>query len=115
VVFIWIYYGNPKAEKASTSTPLQVAGNPPGVTVENQSYSLKLHDLSGMLDEVTLKAAPEHKLVHKKETNGAIQWNPDCYPPPRPWYHVSDWEPGKFDYDFEEQRGPVVYRTRRWG
>ena len=85
------------------------------MAIENDTYRLKLHDLSGMLDEVTLKAKPEYTFVHKKETNGAIQWNPGCYAPPRAWVHVSDWKPGEHDYAYEEVRGPVVFRTRRWG
>ena len=110
-----VFYGNATAPAPSYQTDLRVVGEAPGVTVENDVYFFKLHDLNGMLDEVTLKAKPQYKFVHKKETNGAIQWNPDCYAPPRPWAHLSDWEPGKYDYDFEEQRGPVVYHTRRWG
>lgn len=110
-----IFYGNPNAPAPNYSTDLQVSGTAPGNTVENSVYRLKLHDLSGMLDEVTLKSKPEYTFVHKKETNGAIQWNPDCYAPPRAWVHVSDWEPGKYDYEYEEVRGPVMFRTRRWG
>jgi hypothetical protein len=110
-----IFYGNPDAPAPSYSTDLEVTGNAPGETVENATYRLKLHDLSGMLDEVSLKAKPEYTFVHKKETNGAIQWNPDVYAPPRAWVHVSDWEPGKYDYQYEEKKGPVVFRTRRWG
>jgi len=110
-----IFYGTPDAPAPNYSTDLQVAGKAPGETVENSVYRLKLHDLSGMLDEVTLKSKPQNTFVHKKETNGAIQWNPDVYAPPRAWVHVSDWEPGKYDYEYEETKGPVVFRTRRWG
>jgi hypothetical protein len=109
------FYGNPNATAPSYPTDLRVRGDAPGVTVENDSYFFKLHGLNGMLDEVSLKSKPEYKFVHKKETNGAIQWNPGCYAPPRPWAHLSDWEPGKYDYDYEEDRGPIVYHTRRWG
>lgn len=114
-VIYLIFYGNPDAPAPAYSSDLQVSGNAPGLTVENSIYRMKLHDLSGMLDEVTLKSKPEFSFVHKKETNGAIQWNPDCYSPPRAWVHLSDWEPGKYDYEYEEAKGPVVFRTLRWG
>jgi hypothetical protein len=110
-----IFYGSPDASSPAYSSDLVVAGNTPGVTVDNGYFHLKLHDDSGMLDEVTLKSKPEHTFVHKKETNGAIHWNPDCYAPPRAWVHLSDWKPGLYDFEYEEQRGPVVFRTRRWG
>lgn len=110
-----VFYGNPDAPAPGYATDLHVAGDAPGQSVENAAYRFKLHDLSGMLDEVTLKSKPEFTFVHKKETNGAIQWNPDVYSPPRAWVHVSDWEPGKYNYRYEEVRGPVVFRTRRWG
>ncbi len=110
-----IFHGNPDAPAPQYASDLQVSGEGPGVTVANSTYAFKMHPLNGMLDEVVLKAKPELKFEHKKETNGAIQWNPDVYSPPRAWVHISDWEPGKYDYEFEEQRGPVVYRTRLWG
>ncbi len=110
-----IFYGNPDAKAPAYPTDLRVTGKTPGVSVENDTYRLKLHDLCGMLDEVTLKARPKYRFVHKKETNGAIQWNPGCYAPPHAWVHVSDWEPGKFDYQYEETRGPVMFRTCRSG
>lgn len=110
-----IFYGNPDAPAPDYITDLRVAGEAPGQTVENSIYRFELHPLSGMLDEVTLKSKPQYTFVHKLETNGAIQWNPDCYSPPRPWVHVSDWEPGKYDYEYEDVKGPVVFRTRRWG
>lgn len=111
----FVFYGNPKAPAPNYATALKVTGKAPGVTVENQSYRLKLHDASGMLDEVTLKSKPQYTFVHKQETNGAIQWNPGAYAPPRPWVHVSDWEPDRYDYQYEDVRGPLVFRTRRWG
>lgn len=110
-----VFYNNPQAPLPSYQADLAVRGNGPGVAIENDDYLLKLHSANGMLDEVTLKAKPEHKFVHKKETNGAIQWNPGCYSPPRAWAHLSDWEPGKYDYKYEERRGPLVFYTRRWG
>ncbi|MCA9440765.1 MAG: hypothetical protein KC964_08170 [Candidatus Omnitrophica bacterium] len=110
-----VFYGNPNAPLPDRASDLVVNGTRPGVIVENEYYRLKLHDLSGMLDEVALKSKPDLTFVHKKETNGAIQWNPGCYAPPRAWAHLSDWEPGKYDYEYEETVGPVEYQTHRWG
>nr|HPO07750.1 hypothetical protein [bacterium] len=110
-----VFYNNPDAKTPSYPSDLKVSGNPPGVVIENDFYHLKMHKLTGMLDELTLKSKPGLKFVHKKETNGAIQWNPDAYAPPRAWVHTSDWEPGKYDYEYEETRGPLVYITRNWG
>ena len=110
-----IFYDNPDAPAPGYITDLRVTGDAPGQVVENSVYKFKLHDLSGMLDEVTLNSRPQFTFMHKKETNGAIQWNPDVYSPPRAWVHVSDWEPGKYDFNYEEMQGPVVFRTRRWG
>ena len=110
-----LFHGNPDAPAPGYVSDLTVTGDAPGQTVENSTYRFQLHPLSGMLDEVTLKSKPEFTFVHKKETNGAIQWNPGAYAPPRAWVHVSDWEPDKFGYEYEEVQGPVVFRTRRWG
>ncbi|MCC6490336.1 MAG: hypothetical protein IT364_22825 [Candidatus Hydrogenedentes bacterium] len=110
-----VFYGNAQAAAPGFASDLALSGDAPGLTVENAYYRLKLHNDSGMLDELTLKAKPDATFKHKKETNGAIQWNPDCYAPPRPWVHLSDWLPGKHDYEYEELRGPLVFRTRRWG
>ncbi len=110
-----VFYGNPDANEAETDTILSVQGDHPGVVVENDAYRFKLHAQNGMLDEVTLKSKPEETFVHKKETNGAIQWNPGCYSPPRAWAHLSDWDLEKHKYEYEQLTGPVMYRTRRWG
>jgi len=110
-----VSYGNPQASTPEMKTDLKISGRVPGVTIENRFYRLKLHDKNGMLDEVTLKSKPEFTFVHKKETNGAIQWNPGCYAPPRAWAHLSDWEPGKHGYQYAQILGPLVYKTRRWG
>ncbi|MFH1739774.1 MAG: hypothetical protein ABIH23_12250 [bacterium] len=110
-----IFYGNENAQAPNYASDLKISGTKPGVVVENNFYRMKLHDLTGMLDELTLKSKPQYTFVHKKETNGAIQWNPGCYAPPKAWVHLSDWEPGKYDYEYEEVRGPVMFMTRRWG
>ncbi len=114
-VLYLVFYGNPNAPDPNYGSDLKVTGTRPGVAVENDMYRLKLHDASGMLDELTLKSKSEHLFVHKKETNGAIQWNPGCYAPPRPWAHLSDWLPGKYDYEYEDVEGPILFKTRRWG
>jgi len=110
-----VFYGNPLAAAPAHAEDLTIAGTAPGRVVGNGLYQVKLHDANGMLDEIILRPKPEFRFVHKLETNGAVQWNPDCYAPPRPWVHLSDWEPGKFDYQYQELSGPLVFRTRRWG
>jgi len=44
------------------------------------------------------------KFEHRLETNGAVQWNPGVYSPPRPWIHASDWDPPPH---YAEIRGPI--------
>ncbi|HOE10469.1 MAG TPA: hypothetical protein PLQ35_01040 [bacterium] len=110
-----VFYNNPDAKAPSYPSTLKVSGNSPGIVIENDFYHLKMHKMNGMLDELIIKSKPEYKFVHKKETNGAIQWNPGAYAPPRAWVHISDWEPGKYDYEREEVRGPVALIIRQWG
>jgi hypothetical protein len=55
---------------------------------------------------------PQYPLFHRKETNGAIHWNPEIYTPPLPWTHTSDWKPPAH---VEWMSGPVVAKTAVWG
>jgi len=106
-----IYYGNPDAEKPTYETDLKVSGDDPGLTITNAFYETKLHEKSGVLDEVRLHGTDE-VFAHKIETNGAIHWNPGCYAPPREWVHASDWEPPE---GMATIRGPVFVMAKRWG
>ena len=112
----FVFYGNSDAPLPDYSADLNVAGSAPGVTVENDVYLFKLHDLTGMLDEVTLKAKPRNiPLSIRKKRTARSNGTPGVTAPPRPWAHLSDWEPGKYEYEYEEQRGPLVFATRRTG
>ncbi len=110
-----VFHGNPAARAEQLSSDLKVSGDAPGRIVENNYYRAALHRTNGMLDELAMKSKPQYSFVHKMETNGAVQWNPDAYAPPRGWAHLSDWDPEKFAYQYEETLGPVLFRTRRWG
>jgi hypothetical protein len=100
-----VFYDNPVAAKPAYGTDLSVSrGKGLGRTVENAFYRIKLHEASGVIDEIVEKATGI-KLEHKLETNGAVHWNPDVYAPPHAWYHSSDWT----DPKAEEIAGPVFY------
>ena len=71
-----------------------------------------LHPQSGCFDQVTLKSMPDFPLFHRKETNGAIHWNPEIYAPPQPWTHTSDWKPAPNISSFS---GPVLANATFWG
>jgi hypothetical protein len=107
-----IYYNNEDALAPLYRTDLHVYGEAPGLRIENSVMEVVLHPGSGHLDQVTLRSLPEYPLFHRKETNGAIHWNPEIYAPPRPWTHTSDWKPPGH---VESMAGPVVARTAVWG
>jgi len=87
-----IYYNNPDAMAKTYSSDLKVQGEKPGLTIENSHYQIVLHPVSGHLDQISLKEAPDFPLYHRMETNGAIHWNPDVYSPPKAWTHTADWK-----------------------
>jgi hypothetical protein len=107
-----VFYGNPDAEPITYPTDLRVTGEGLGLTVENEHYRVKLHPLSGALDEVLLKQGMDVIFDHHLETNGALHWNPGVYAPPRTWIHASDWDPPA---GYSTQGGPVFFMTKRWG
>jgi len=107
-----IYYNNEDAMAKVYRTDLSVQGEAPGLQIENQYMSVVLHPKSGHLDQITLKSKPEFPLYHRKETNGAIHWNPEIYTPPRPWTHTSDWDPPR---NISSYSGPVKAETAVWG
>ena len=80
-----IYYNNDAAMAKTYRTDLHMQGDAPGLQIDNDLISVVLHPNSGHLDQISLKKRPEFPLYHRKETNGAIHWNPEIYTPPTPW------------------------------
>lgn len=107
-----VFYGNKKAEKPKYETDLKLTGEGLSLTVSNAFYSVKLHELSGSIDEVTVKQGVNETFAHHLETNGSMNWNPDIYAPPTPWNHISDWNPPE---NYTVEAGPVFVMLKRWG
>ncbi|OHB77529.1 MAG: hypothetical protein A2W31_11650 [Planctomycetes bacterium RBG_16_64_10] len=107
-----VLYGNPAAAAVQLPTDLKVQQHQDlGQTVETVHYRMGLATNSGAVETVTIlgDGAPI-LLEHKLETNGAVHWNPDCYAPPIPWVHASDWERP----EVRQISGPLMHRTRRY-
>jgi len=107
-----VYYNNEDAMAKVYISDLHVQGEAPGLQIENDLISVVLHPKSGHLDQITLKKKPEFPIYHRKETNGAIHWNPEIYTPPRPWTHTSDWDPPQ---NINSYTGPVMALSEVWG
>lgn len=107
-----VYYNNEKALDTFYQSDLHVQGEAPGLQIDNDQLTATLNANSGHLDQVTLKSLPQAPLYHRMETNGAIHWNPDVYPPPRPWTHTSDWAPPA---NVRSLAGPVMVKSEVWG
>jgi hypothetical protein len=107
-----IFYGNPKAPAPTYPSDLQVSGQGLGLTVENAFYKMQFQDTGGSIDSIQMKMGVDEVFEHRLETNGAVQWNPDVYSPPRAWIHASDWNPPP---NYSEVRGPIFLMTKRWG
>jgi hypothetical protein len=107
-----IYYNNPKALTKSYRTDLQVQGELPGLTIDNDYLNIVLHPNSGHIDEITFKPNAGNPLFHRMETNGAIHWNPGIYVPPRAWTHTADW---KLEQNMYSISGPVLATGEFWG
>ena len=105
-----VLYGNPQAKPIEFETDLAVAqGEELAQTVATARYRFVLARNSGAVETVTILGEGEPVLLeHKLETNGAVHWNPDCYAPPTPWVHASDWEKP----EFEQLTGPIMHRMR---
>ena len=107
-----VYYNNPNAREKVYQTDLVISGNDSvGTTITNEFFSARLDPKSGALMDITLGSLPDSPLFHGKETNGAIQWNPDIYSPPTPWDHTSDWT-APYQRSFS---GPVNFELHTWG
>ena len=107
-----VYYNNEDALAKIYETDLHIKGEAPGLQIENDLISVVLHPNSGHLDQISLKKVPDFPLYHRKETNGAIHWNPEIYAPPAPWTHTSDWKPPQNVRSFS---GPVLASSEVWG
>ncbi len=107
-----VYYNNENAMAKPYFSDLHVQGDAPGLQIDNDLISVVLHPNSGHLDQISLKKRPEFPLYHRKETNGAIHWNPEIYTPPTPWTHTSDWKPPQNVKSFS---GPVLASSEVWG
>ncbi len=105
-----VLYGNPEAKAIPFDSDLKVEpGKDLAATVSNKQYRFDLSANSGAVETITVLGDGEPVLLeHKLETNGAVHWNPDCYTPPIPWVHVSDWE----NPEYEKITGPLMHRTR---
>lgn len=108
----FIYYRNKDAMIKTYSTDLQTQGEAPGLRIQNEFMEVALHPNSGHFDQITLKSKPQYPLYHRKETNGAIHWNPEIYTPPIPWTHTSDWKPPQH---VQAVSGPVISFCDVWG
>ena len=106
-----VYYNNEQALTKPYTTDLRIQGEAPGLSIENNQYSISLHPNSGHLDQIVLKNKPEFPFFHRMETNGAIHWNPGIYSPPRPWTHTADWKPPK---NINYISGPIITMTEVW-
>lgn len=106
-----IFYGNPSAQKPEYPTDLRLSGEGYGLTIENAYYTVNLHKESGSIDEIIPKNRPELVYCHHLETNGALQWNPGIYAPPKTWMHASDWV---YPSDFTVIAGPVFIMIKRF-
>lgn len=106
-----IYYNNENALTKAYNTDLKMLGEAPGLTVDNNHYTIGLHPESGHLDQIILKSKPNTPLFHRMETNGAIHWNPGSWAPPRPWTHTADWKPPK---NVNTISGPIISITEMW-
>lgn len=107
-----VYYNNDNAMDKTYLTDLRVQGEAPGLQIDNDLIAVSLHPNSGHLDQIVLKNRPDFPLYHRKETNGAIHWNPEIYTPPTPWTHTSDWNPPPNVKSFS---GPVLASSEMWG
>lgn len=105
-----IFYGNPAAKKPEYTTDLQMSGQGYGLRVENAFYTVNLHKESGSIDEIIPKNRPDLVYCHHLETNGALQWNPGIYAPPKTWMHASDWV---YPSNFTVIAGPIFIMIKR--
>ena len=107
-----VFYGNPKAEAPAYETDLGVSGEGMRLEIENDYYKIRLHDKSGLIDEIMMKQGIDARLDHHVEPPGTLHWNPDCYAPPHTWSHTSNWDPPPNSAGTE---GSVLVMRKYWG
>jgi hypothetical protein len=107
-----VFYGNPGAPQPVYQTDLAVSGQGLELNIENSHYRMHTQSGGGAIDEIAMKMGINALFEHRLETNGAVQWNPDCYSPKRPWTHSADWNPPAH---CAEVRGPIFLMTKRSG
>lgn len=105
------FYGNPKADYPSYETDLSLSGSNYGLTIKNTFYNVVLNKDSGSIDEINPNNHPDISYCHKLETNGALQWNPCVYAPPKTWMHTSDWINPE---NFEVIVGPIFIMIKKF-
>lgn len=106
-----IFYNNKNAKRRNYQTDLHIQESVgTGMQISNNSITVELHPKSKVLNRISLNSHPNEPLYNDAETNGAIQWNPDVYSPPRPWAHTSDWEAPHS----EIVKGPVMVAMHIW-
>lgn len=105
------FYGNPDAQSPAYETDLCLEGEGYALSISNQFYHVNLHKDSGSIDEIIPKNRKDITYCHHLETNGALQWNPGIYAPPKTWMHASDWVNPQ---DFTVISGPIFIAVKRF-
>lgn len=89
---------------------LRVAGEAPGLTIENEFYRVQLDPKSGAIFRARLAGRPESEDLFYRSI--PIHFGVDVWSPPKNWDHDYDWQsPPNQKLD----RGPLVTRYHRWG
>ncbi|MBM3290241.1 MAG: hypothetical protein FJY92_08835, partial [Candidatus Hydrogenedentes bacterium] len=104
--------GAPRADLPSAAEPngLQVTGEAPGLTVENERYRIQLDPKSGAILRARLAGHPESEDLFYRSI--PIHFGVDVWSPPQGWDHDYDWKSPPHQ---SLERGPLVTRYRRWG
>jgi len=122
---------------AASDRVLKITGAEPGLAIETGPAVFELHKPSGQLLSFTPKAVSGNRLVflqNKQAGELPFHWNPDIWTVGGQWGHTSDWNAAMtFDparhkaeaalvgegkshaYFLRQWRGPLVYRSTRWG
>ncbi len=96
--------------RAAAPTDLVVNGEPPGLTIENEHYALRLDPKSGALRAARRVAHDDSRLMLYR--NVPTHFGADVWSPPQSWDHDYDW---KAPPNHKLLRGPIATRYHRWG